>query len=57
MSLAPASLVANSNDPRMSLFSMLPATRATKMSPMPWSKTFSTMTLESRQERMTAEGC
>ncbi len=55
--LAPASLHANSIDPRMSSLSTFPAMRQLKMSPSPWSKINSALVRESMQLRMMAMGC
>ena len=53
----PKLAAANSTLPIWEGATMLPATRMTKRSPMPWSKTISAGTRESEQPRMMAKGC
>src|SRR5438477_8651444 len=57
INFAPEALQVNSRLPRISSFKMLPATRALKTSPMPWSKMSSLDWRESRQLKITANGC
>ncbi|MPN54674.1 hypothetical protein SDC9_202351 [bioreactor metagenome] len=56
ISLAPATLVEYSRLPRMSSLTKLPATRATKISPTPWSNTISGGMRESIQLTIAAKG-
>ncbi len=56
ISLLPATLQEYSKLPKISAFSKFPATLATKTSPICWSKTYSTGTLESIHERIAALG-
>ena len=53
---APDTFEANSRLPRMSSSTMLPATRALKRSPIPWSNTISAGTRESTHETTLASG-
>ena len=56
ISFEPATFEANSRLPRMSSLTMLPATRALKRSPIPWSNRISAGARESMQDRTVASG-